>query len=225
VAGYGYTSILGKGGIATDKSFILQSYLWATVFKHSILLGNYQQAYLATIKNPIPDRTEDCLRRLVVVMAENGALEELVAFPYVGLVDHVFDVLIAKARRSDLSEFAQHGPNYYEILFSFLIAKNNYRQAAMTMYELADRLVTESIGQHNAAPQAQRYGGPSAQQQNSRLIGLEKRAQCLLATINALRMVDIEFAWLLIKRPKYVRFEHQNNVWIEAAEEEVDGFI
>jgi nuclear pore complex protein Nup160 len=48
----------------------------------------------------------------------------MLTFPFIGLVDQVHNVLLTKARRSDVTEL----PNYYDILYAFHTLRGNYRQ-------------------------------------------------------------------------------------------------
>jgi nuclear pore complex protein Nup160 len=155
-----------------------QSYLWSNIFKNSLSVGHYDQAYLAMISNPDPSRREDCLRRFLVVMCENKELKTMLTFPFIGLVDQVHNVLLTKARRSDVTEL----PNYYDILYAFHTLRGNYRQAASAIYEFSQRVAVESHSQGVGA--------------------LQQQARSLLATINALKLVDPKFAWILIKQKK-----------------------
>jgi nuclear pore complex protein Nup160 len=157
------------------------SYLWSNIFTHSIQNSNFDMAYLATISNPLLDRQEDCLRRILVVMAETGHLSEMMSFPFNGMVDQVASILRDKARRSDVTE----QPNFYRILYSFHVTRGNYRQAAQIMYEYAERLTN----------------GESSRT----LVWLEDYVGALLSTVDALKMVDPNFAFIVIKHRKNVR--------------------
>ncbi|XP_071104860.1 nuclear pore complex protein Nup160-like isoform X1 [Haliotis cracherodii] len=144
--------------------------LWSKVFKYHLELGHNEDAYEAMIANPEPSRRKDCLRQLLVVLCERGDLQALVEFPYIDLQDEVVNILESRARSVDL---ATH--NYYNLLYSFHIYRNNFRKAGHVMYEHGMRLGRELPG----------------------LKGLQRQAQCYLAALNALRLVRAEYAWIV----------------------------
>ena len=51
--------------------------LWSRLFHHSVLAGNWSQAYNACIRNPLSERRESNFRRLVRAMVDAGALSDL----------------------------------------------------------------------------------------------------------------------------------------------------
>lgn len=94
----------------------------------------------------------------------------MMTFPFIGLVDQVHNVLLTKARRSDVTEL----PNYYDILYAFHTLRGNYRQgtqvkfrlvlvraltclfaAASAIYEFSQRVAVESHSQGVGALQQQ----------------------------------------------------------------------
>lgn len=56
----------------------------------------------------------------------------MMTFPFIGLVDQVHNVLLTKARRSDVTEL----PNYYDILYAFHTLRGNYRQGTQVKFRL-----------------------------------------------------------------------------------------
>lgn len=51
----------------------IRARLWANVFKFSLDLKHYRDAYCAIISNPDEDSRSICLRRFVIVLCELGA--------------------------------------------------------------------------------------------------------------------------------------------------------
>ncbi|XP_046552449.1 LOW QUALITY PROTEIN: nuclear pore complex protein Nup160-like [Haliotis rubra] len=156
-------------GAASEEDENLAT-LWSKVFKYHLELGHNEDAYGAMIANPEPSRRKDCLRQLLVVLCERGDLQALVEFPYIDLQDEVVNILESRARSVDL---VTH--NYYNLLYSFHIYRNNFRKAGHVMYEHGMRLGRELPG----------------------LKGLQRQAQCYLASLNALRLVRPEYAWIV----------------------------
>ncbi|XP_022094945.1 nuclear pore complex protein Nup160-like isoform X2 [Acanthaster planci] len=145
--------------------------LWSKVFKYHLELGHNDEAYAAMATNPDPERRRDCLRQFVVVLCQRGQTKELCQFPYIDLHDEVVSIMESRARSVDL--LTTH--NYYDLLYAFHIFRGNYRKAASAVYEHAVRLGLEV---------------PS-------LDGLRKQAKCYLAAMNALELVNQDFAWII----------------------------
>lgn len=63
--------------------------LWANVFKFSLDLDLYGDAYCAIISNPDEESKFICLRRFIVVLCERKVTQVLCAqeFPYAGLLE------------------------------------------------------------------------------------------------------------------------------------------
>ncbi|KAL8614434.1 hypothetical protein ACOMHN_007770 [Nucella lapillus] len=161
--------------------------LQSKVFKYQLELGHHQEAYTAMMDNPDPARRRDCLRQFVVVLCEKGELQDLVQFPYHDLEEEgelqdlvqfpyhdleeeVVRVLERRARSVDLASY-----NYYNVLYSFHIYRNNLRKAASVMYEHGVRLGREMAG----------------------VRALQRQAQCYLVTMNVLRLVQPDYAWIV----------------------------
>ncbi|KAL5007266.1 hypothetical protein ScPMuIL_016072, partial [Solemya velum] len=156
-------------GIAEADDVSLPT-LWSKLFKYQLELGHNDEAYAAMIANPDPSRRKDCLRQLLVMLCERGDLQVLVEFPYIDLEDEVVSILENRARSVDLTTH-----NYYDLLYAFHIFRSNFRRAGSTMYEHGMRLGREMLN----------------------LRGLQRQAQCYLAALNALRLVNPDYAWIV----------------------------
>ncbi|CDQ65310.1 unnamed protein product [Oncorhynchus mykiss] len=149
-----------------------QAALWTRIFKHHLDLGHNSQAYEALTQNPDSSSQLDCLRQLVVVLCERSQLQDLVQFSYVNLHDEVdtHTVVAKKARAVDLMSH-----NYYELLYAFHINRHNYREAGRVMFEYGMRLGREVRTQ----------------------LGLQKQVNCCLASLNCLRLIRSDYAWIV----------------------------
>ncbi|KAK2174344.1 hypothetical protein NP493_810g00006 [Ridgeia piscesae] len=158
--------------------------LWSKVFKHQLELGHSEEAYNAMIANPDPSRRKDCLRQFLVVLCERADLQTLVQLPYkdrhVDLEEEVVNVLASRARSIDLSKH-----NYYDLLYAFHVFRGNFRRAGTVMYEYGLR-----VGQ-----------------ELSNLKGLQQQAKCYLAMLNALRLVNPKYAWIVKPIPSTKQVE------------------
>ncbi|XP_062566399.1 nuclear pore complex protein Nup160-like isoform X5 [Saccostrea cucullata] len=144
--------------------------LWSKMFKYQLELGHNDEAYNAMVSNPDPSRRKDCLRQLLVTLCERGDLQTLVGFPYIDLQDEVVSILESRARAVDITT-----QNYYDLLYAYYVSRNNFGKAGSVMYEHGMRLGREV---------------PSKQ-------GLQKQAHCYLAAMNALRLVNPMYAWIV----------------------------
>ncbi|XP_024389835.1 nuclear pore complex protein NUP160 isoform X1 [Physcomitrium patens] len=151
--------------------------LWANIFKFSLDLDLYSDAYCAIISNPDEESKYICLRRFIVVLCERKATQVLCAqeVPYVGLLEKVVQELLWKAENSDISA----KPSPYKLLYSLHMQRHNWRRAAACMYRYAVRVREES-----------------------RTPNLQEEVHGILAAINALQLVDPINAWFeLVPRP------------------------
>ncbi|XP_078447817.1 SUPPRESSOR OF AUXIN RESISTANCE1 isoform X2 [Wolffia australiana] len=152
--------------------------LWSNVFKFTLDLCNYKDAYCAIISNPDDDSKEICLRRFIIVLCERGPIKLLCngEIPFVGLLDKVERELFWKAERSDVMT----NPNLYKILYSFESQRNNWRKAASYMYRFTVRLRMEKKSEElsELAPV------------------FEERIWGLSAAISALKLVNSTYAWI-----------------------------
>lgn len=161
-----------------ETEAMLKGRLWANVFKYSLDLKHFRDAYCAIISNPDDDSKYICLRRFIIVLCELGETKVLCngEIPFTDLVEKVEQELFWKAERSDLSS----RPNLYKVLYSFVAYRNNWRKAAAYMYRYFVRLNREgNAGGSHQLPHV-----------------LQERLHALSAAINALQLVDPSFAWL-----------------------------
>ncbi|XP_024542730.1 nuclear pore complex protein NUP160 [Selaginella moellendorffii] len=152
--------------------------LWANVFKFSMDLELYGEAYTAIVSNPDEEVKLTCLRRFVVVLCERKATQILCGgdLPYAGLLDTVEQELAWKAEYSDVSA----KPNVYKLLYAFSLHHHNYRRAAGYMYRYAARMRDEGVSK-------------------SRLqvaVAFQEQVNGLAAAINTLSLVSPSSAWI-----------------------------
>ena len=140
------------------------------LFSYHLKLGHNDDAYDAMVSNPDKMRRKDSLRQFLVTLFDRGELAVLSGYPYIDMLDDVENIIESRARSADLSV-----NNYYDFLYSFHIAKENYRKAAHVMYECGSRLGLEL----------------------NNLQGLKKQAQSYLACINSLRLVNKKYQWIV----------------------------
>lgn len=88
-----------------------------------------------------------------------------------GMYEDLERIVESRARSLDLLS-----SNYYNFLYSFHMKKGNLRKAATVMYEQGMRLGQETTS------------GPDS---------LHQQAKCYLACLNALRLVDPKYAWIV----------------------------
>lgn len=94
-------------------------------------------------------------------------MDVLLTFPYAGLETDLEKIVERRARASDILSMKI----YYSFLYAFHVRQGKMRKAAAVMYE-----------------QALRYGGEGESTQ---------MVKCLLACLNALRLVSRDEAWLV----------------------------
>lgn len=158
-----------------DKSDPNVATLYLKAFKYHLELGHYEKAYNAMVTNPDTSSRKDCLRQLLNVLCDRKQLQTLVQFPYIDLQDEMVCMLESRARSADLSSH-----NYYDLLYSIHVSRNNFRRAGNVMYEHGLRLGQELPG----------------------IRGLQRQVQCYLAAMNALRLVKPEYAWVVKPIPR-----------------------
>nr|GMD42356.1 nuclear pore complex protein NUP160 isoform X1 [Ipomoea batatas] len=152
--------------------------LWANVFKFTLDLNLYYDAYCAIISNPDEESKNICLRRFVIVLYERGAVKILCngQLPFIGLTDKVERELAWKAERSDVST----KPNPFRLLYAFEMQRHNWRKAASYIYLYSSQLRTVAdIKDHQR-----------------RSLLLQERLNGLSASINALQLVHPTHAWI-----------------------------
>ena len=89
---------------------------------------------------------------------------------FLDMFEDLEQIIETRARSVDLSV-----NNYYDFLYSFHVSKENFRKAAYVMYECAMRISTEMVS----------------------TAGLQQQVKCYLACLNALRLVNSDYAWIV----------------------------
>ncbi|XP_062108027.1 nuclear pore complex protein NUP160 [Humulus lupulus] len=168
-----------------ESATIIKGRLWANVFKFTLDLHHFYDAYCAIISNPDEESKHICLRRFIIVLYECSAVKILCSgqLPFIGLIDKVEQELAWKAERSDILA----RPNLYKLLYSFEMHRHNWRKAASYIYQYSTRLKTEA--------------DQRGYQQSS--LDLQERLNGLSAAINALHLVHPAYAWIdpMFERP------------------------
>ncbi|KAJ9100006.1 hypothetical protein QFC19_005824 [Naganishia cerealis] len=174
------------------------------VFRAYLSMNKYEEAYNSMIANPFAVfgsdavGTERPLGDLIHAMCHNNQIQALLSLPFIGLENQLEQELTFRARNSDPTTT----PNYYQILFAWLIMRTDYRQAAITMYQQGRR-----IGEHlksNNEPQFQDQANHSERYENC----LTKQAQSYLAAIQAFSLIDSKNAWFTIPVAHTTPFSH-----------------
>jgi len=174
-------------GLACAEDPASKALFFAQIFHNAISSEKYMEAYLVIISLEPGNDRDTCLKRLIQVLCEKGKLETLVEFPYFGIIGQVVEIILELARRSSVSD----RPNYYEILYAFLIQRGDYTLAASTIYECATRLYKEHI--------AREINTSTFSNLNVSLLEiLNFRMDCLILSINALSLAHCQF---FIHRP------------------------
>lgn len=158
-----------------ESSFETTQFFWANVFANALSSGQYDIAYMAVISNPSREKQENSIAHFVTELCENGKVDLLLSYPFGGFQDLVDKVLENKAKKSQLDEL----PNYYHILYAFNIKRRDYSRAASAMYNCAQK---------------------EAKENDPHLKSLKNRCYLLLACLNALKILDPQNAWILIKK-------------------------
>ncbi|KAJ1982822.1 hypothetical protein H4R34_001590 [Dimargaris verticillata] len=202
-----------------DKAY----HLYFRIFHSTLQSGHYEEAYMAMLHtqgNPAMQR--DCLRHLIAVLCETNQVYLITRWSFGGLQPEVERTLLFKARNSDITlapladgqvaasqsdqdarriaapgqtrndgerQVTAHqspaaaSPNYYKILYAYHIYRGDYRNASSIMYQYAQRLQTVS------------HRDPAS------FIGcLIEQAKVYLTAIQALELVDAEYAWITVPR-------------------------
>lgn len=117
------------------------------------------------------------LANLIHAMCANDAVPQLLELPFTGIEHLVESELTFKARNSDPRAL----PDYHRVLYAWYISKTDFRNAAVVQYQQGRRL-----GARIPAASEDEYIGLLAQQ-----------AQCYLASLQALSLVDSKNAWVI----------------------------
>ncbi|KAL7423223.1 hypothetical protein Q5752_002523 [Cryptotrichosporon argae] len=159
-----------------DKQDPASQGLWSRVFLAQVALERYEDAYATLTSAPFLSAKRELLSHLISAMCEANAVGRLTSLGFVGLQKDVEERLNYKARNSDPLRF----PNYYKVLYSWHIARGDYRSAAEIMYA-----------------QGRRFGeAHSAKISAFEIAAMQARSY--LAAANALALVDKRSAWFAV---------------------------
>ncbi|KAA8545346.1 hypothetical protein F0562_020130 [Nyssa sinensis] len=161
-----------------ESATTVKGRLWANVFKFTLDLNCYYDAYCAIISNPDEESKYICLRRFIIVLYERGAIKILCdgQLPFIGLAEKVEQELAWKAARSDVSA----KPNPFKLLYAFEMHRHNWRKAASYIYLYSAHLKAEAAFKDN----------------QHRSLVLQERLHGLSTAINALHLVHPAYAWI-----------------------------
>ncbi|KAH9627148.1 hypothetical protein KSS87_018388 [Heliosperma pusillum] len=162
-----------------DESAIsIKGRLWANVFKFSLDLDQYYDAYCAIVSNPDDDSKYICLRRFIIVLYERGATKILCNshLPFISLTDKTEQELAWKAAFADISA----RPHPYKLLYAFEMHQQNWRKAATYIYLYSVQLKNEM--------NMRSYQNTSH--------SLQERLNGISAAINCLHLVHPMYAWI-----------------------------
>lgn len=166
----------------TNHHAMFQSIL----FNNHMYLSHYEEAYHTLINNCEANRRKDCLRQLICALISQKRFDILLQLPLIDLEDEVQNIIENRARSMQIDNPLTLC--HYDFLYSFHIRKEKMRSAAVTMYEKAMRCTQL----------------PSLQE------SLEFRYDSLLACINALNLINKEYAF--IAKPVLDDYFNSNNV-------------
>lgn len=146
-----------------------KSKLYCILFKSYMDLEYFDKAYLSLMSNIDIEWKKICLKNFISNLCNQNKTEILITFDYGEMLSEVFNILMSRAKATDLRT-----NDLYRVLFSLSIKSKNYRRAALSMYECYLRLQREVHG----------------------INSLKRQEKCLLACLNVLKLVDSKFAWI-----------------------------
>ncbi|XP_059648344.1 nuclear pore complex protein NUP160 isoform X2 [Cornus florida] len=160
-----------------ESATTVRGRLWGNVFKFTLDLNYYYDAYCAIISNPDEESKYMLLRRFIIVLYERGAIKTLCdgQLPLIDLTEKVERELAWKAERTDVSA----KPNPLKLLYAFEMHRHNWRRAASYIYLYSAQLRTEA-----------------ALKDHQKSLILQERLNGLSAAINALHLVHPAYAWI-----------------------------
>ncbi|KAF2131692.1 hypothetical protein P153DRAFT_336225 [Dothidotthia symphoricarpi CBS 119687] len=168
---------LGLRSLRGREDEELKTDLLQRLFSASIQTSNFGEAYSAMTRHSDAALKHSSLQTLITSMVSQSHTGDLLKFPFVGLSDDVDAILLSLCQKTlNLAS----GPPYHQILYSFRIARNNFRGAASILHERLQRLKTTSSKVHDPAD--------------------ESLAQCYLMIINTLSSVRQEDAYILAEQ-------------------------
>jgi hypothetical protein len=119
-------------------------------------------------------RKHSSLQTLITIMVSQQQAAQMLQYPFVGLADEV-DTILSSLCQKTLN--LTSGPPYHQTLYSFRIARNNFRGAASILHERLQRLTSTSSKHHDPSDNS--------------------LTQCYLMIINTLSSVSKEDAYIL----------------------------
>ncbi|GME37190.1 hypothetical protein GTA08_BOTSDO05323 [Neofusicoccum parvum] len=112
------------------------------LFHGCVQSSNFRDAYGALSRYPDNKLRRSALTTLVKTMISQKQMPLLITFPFTRQLEDV-DAILATLCRDTLN--VSTGPPFHRLLYSFRIAKNNYRGAAQILYDLITRLKSSSV--------------------------------------------------------------------------------
>ncbi|KAI0245682.1 nucleoporin Nup120/160-domain-containing protein [Lactifluus subvellereus] len=152
--------------------------LWSTVIRGATDLGYWDDAYAALMSTPHDSLRRECARHLVHRMCEEHAIERLMSFNFVGLVDEVEASLSFKARNAD----PRVQPFYSRILYTWYVTHGDYQNAALAMYQRARKLAALN----------------TTNEQMQYIALAEQQLEALVISSNALALLDQKDPWIIL---------------------------
>ncbi|VDK57133.1 unnamed protein product, partial [Anisakis simplex] len=113
--------------------------VYTTIFKHELHTGRYKDSLRTLLSNPSVENQKICLRELLAKLIDADQRKVLVSLDYGNMEYQVINILEGRARAADISEDS----SLYDLLFAFYFKQKNFVKAALSMYELANRLCEE----------------------------------------------------------------------------------
>ncbi|CAF0770482.1 unnamed protein product [Brachionus calyciflorus] len=148
-----------------------KSKLYCILFKSYMDLEYFDKAYISLMSNTDIEWKKICLKNFISELCNQNKTDVLVGFDYGDLLNEVFNILMSRAKTSDL-----RNNDFYRVLFTLYVKIKDYRKAAYSMYECYMRLKREVNG----------------------INSLKRQEKCLLACLNMLKLVENKFAWINI---------------------------
>jgi DNA repair protein RAD51/nuclear pore complex protein Nup160 len=152
----------------------LKTELLSRLFNASVQTSRFDEAYSALIRHKDTALQTSALQTLITTMAQQSQAGRLLRFPFGTLCGAVDDILNTLCHRT--LNMAS-GPPYHQILYAFRISRNDFRGAALILYDRLQRLKSSSAKAHDPAD--------------------ESMVQCYMLIINALSSVSEEEAYIL----------------------------
>ncbi|KAL2920274.1 hypothetical protein HK105_200345 [Polyrhizophydium stewartii] len=159
-----------------------------TIFKCCVETGDFEGAFEAIQTNPDAKSQRDCLRTFVNALCDQNDLHALCAkFSFGDLAAEVERTLEFKARTFEPS-LTLRTPNYHRICYAYYVFHGDYRSAALSMYTLAHKMAGVVLPSLDMP----------AERRQIVVQVVAEQAQCLLAALNALALVDPDQAWIAV---------------------------